>query len=275
VEEVEFRALVENAERHWWYRGRRRVINAQLERLELPRGGAVLDAGCGSGRTMDDLARWGSVAGFDFNQLGVEHARARGHADVRHARVEEIPWPDESFDLITCLDVIEHTPDDVASLRELRRVARPGATLLVTVPAYQVLWSSHDVANHHYRRYRRPALVAAGRSAGWEPVTVTYFNSLLLPAAAVVRLLERLRRRPRPTDRPHSEMTPPALDRVLQLPMWGEAAAIRLGVRLPAGLSLMAVFRAPISPQPPREEAVNGGAAEASTSPAASTLRPR
>jgi SAM-dependent methyltransferase len=274
VEDVEFRALVANDERHWWYRGRRRVINAQLERLDLPRGGAVLDAGCGSGRTMDELGRWGQVAGFDFNELGVRHARARGHSDVRQARVEEIPWPDGSFDLITCLDVIEHTPDDVASLRELRRVARPGATLLVTVPAYQLLWSSHDVANQHYRRYRRPQLVAAGRAAGWEPVTASYFNSLLLPPAALVRLLDRLRRR-RPTDRPQLEMTPRALDRVLQLPMWGEAAAIRRGLRLPAGLSLMAVFRIPNSPQSPREEAVNGGAAEAPASPAASTLRPR
>jgi SAM-dependent methyltransferase len=275
VDEAEFRALVAHDESHWWYRGRRRVINAQLERLELPRGGAVLDAGCGSGRTMDELVRWGTVAGFDFNKLGVEHALARGHSDVRQARVEEIPWPGESFDLITCLDVLEHTPDDVVSLRELRRVARPGATLLVTVPAYHLLWSSHDVANQHYRRYRRPQLVAAGRAAGWEPVTATYFNSLLLPAAAAVRLLERLRRRPRPTDRPHAEMTPASLDRVLQLPMWGEAAAIRRGVRLPAGLSLMAVFRVGRSPQSPREEAVNGAVAEAPASPAASTLRPR
>jgi SAM-dependent methyltransferase len=275
VEEVEFRALVAHGERHWWYRGRRRVINAQLERLGLPRDGAVLDAGCGSGRTMDELARWGKVAGFDFNQLGVEHARARGHSDVRQARVEEIPWPDESFDLITCLDVLEHTPDDVASLRELRRVARPGAMLLVTVPAYQLLWSSHDVANQHYRRYRRPQLVAAGRAAGWELVTATYFNSLLMPAAALVRLLERLRRSPRSTDRPHVEMTPRALDPVLQLPMWGEAAAIRRGVRLPAGLSLMTVFRVPNSPQSPREEPVNRLVGEALASPPASTLRPR
>lgn len=267
--------MVATAERHWWYRGRRRVIAAQLERLDLPRDGTVLDAGCGSGRQMDELARWGRVAGFDLNELGVEHARARGHADVRRAQVEDIPWPDESFDLITCLDVMEHTPDDVASLRELRRVARPGATLLVTVPAYQFLWSSHDVANQHYRRYRRPQLLAAGSAAGWEPVTTSYFNSILLAPAAAVRLLERLRRRPRPAPRSQLEMTPPALDRVLQLPMRLEAAAIGRGLRLPAGLSLMAVFQRGISPQTPSEEPVNGAVAARPVSGAGSTLRPR
>jgi SAM-dependent methyltransferase len=249
VEEAEFRAQVAVDEHHWWFRGRRRVIDARLARLELPSGCETLDAGCGSGRTMDELRRYGRVSGFDVNPLAVEYARTRGHADVRRARLEEIPWSDESFDLITCLDVLEHTPDDVASLRELRRVARPGATLLLTVPAYQLLWSSHDVANHHYRRYRRPGLVRAARAAGWEPVGWTYFNSILLAPAAVVRLSERWRRRRR-AGRAHShvEMTPRWLDRVLELPLRAEAAAIRGGLRLPAGLSLMGVFRPAMFP---------------------------
>lgn len=267
--------MVATTESHWWFRGRRAVIAAQLERLDLPRGGAVLDAGCGSGRQMDELMRWGTVSGFDLNELGVERARARGHADVRRAQVEEIPWPDESFDLITCLDVLEHTPDDVASLRELRRVARAGATLLVTVPAYQFLWSSHDVANQHFRRYRKGGLVEAGRRAGWEPVAVSYFNSILFPVAAALRLLERLWRRRRAVERSHLEMTTPVLDRVLQLPMRAEAAAIRRGVRLPVGLSLIAVFRREIFPQTGSEEVVNGAVGALPASDAASTLPPR
>ena len=275
MDEAEFRVLVSQDERHWWFRGRRRVINAQLDRLGLPGGCAVLDAGCGSGRTMDELRRFGHVAGFDLNELGVAHARARGHDDVRVARLEATPWSDESFDLITCLDVLEHTPDDVVSLRELRRVARPGAALLVTVPAYQALWSSHDVANHHYRRYRRPALLAAGREAGWEPVTWSYFNSILLAPAAAVRLAERLPRRRGERGRSHVEVTPPALDGLLELPLRAEAAAVRRGVRLPVGMSLMAVFRRGNSPQPPREEPVKRAAGEVPASDAASTLPTR
>jgi SAM-dependent methyltransferase len=242
--ESEFQALVAADERHWWYRGRRRVLAAVLDRLELPPGCAVLDAGCGSGRTMDDLALRGRVAGFDLNPLGVEMARARGHADVEVARLEQIPHPDDSFDLITCLDVVEHTPDDVRSLAELRRVARPGAILLTTVPAYEALWSEHDDANLHYRRYRRPALRRAALGAGWEPLAFTYFNSLTLLPAAAVRLAQRLRRRPA-SGPAHSQlhMTPSALDPLLELPLRAEAALIRRGVRLPVGLSLLGVFR--------------------------------
>jgi SAM-dependent methyltransferase len=247
MRESEFRALLELDDRHWWYRGRRRVLAAQLERLPVPPGAAILDAGCGSGRTMDDLARLGAVAGFDLNPLGVEAARLRGHADVQAAAVERIPHDDGSFDLITCLDVLEHTADDVHSLRELRRVARPGGLLVATVPAYQALWSDHDEVNHHYRRYRRATLRGAATAAGWEPVSFTYFNSILLPLAAALRLAQRATRRRR-TAPPHSQlhMTPHRMDPLLAGPMRLEAALIRIGLRLPLGLSLLAVLRNPV-----------------------------
>jgi len=248
MRDSEFRALLEVDDRHWWYRGRRRVLAAQLERLPLPPGAPILDAGCGSGRTMDELARLGPVSGFDLNPLGVEAARLRGHADVQAAAVEDIPHDDGSFELITCLDVLEHTADDVRSLRELRRVARPGGLLVATVPAYQALWSDHDEANHHYRRYRRASLRRATVAAGWEPVALTYFNSILLPAAATVRLAQRATRRRRAAP-PHSQlhMTPHRIDRVLEAPLRLEAALIRLGLRLPVGLSLLAVLRNPVA----------------------------
>lgn len=250
METAEFEALLAVDEEHWWYRGRRRIIHAELRRLELPPPDrcAVLDAGCGSGRTMDELAAYGTVAGFDLNEAGVAAARDRGHADVQVARIEEVPHPDESFDLITSLDVIEHTPDDVGSLRELWRVARPGARLLVTVPAYQSLWSSHDVANQHHRRYRRRGLLAAGERAGWRPLTSTYFNSILLPPAAAVRLAQRVRRRGAPPEAPEQsdlKATPSSLNGVLELPLRLEAALIYRGIRLPAGLSALGVFEKP------------------------------
>ena len=123
----EYEAMLTLDERHWWYRGRRAVLNAVLDGLDLPppQRARLLDAGCGSGRTLDELARRGHARGIELNPLGVRAARARGH-EVGEAPVEAIPHEDESFDLVTCLDVIEHTDDDVRSLRELRRVTRPG-----------------------------------------------------------------------------------------------------------------------------------------------------
>ncbi len=258
----EFAALADYDEHHWWYAGRRRVLHAALGKLALPQDAQVLDAGCGTGRTMDELHGYGRVHGFDLNPDGVEHARGRGHDDVRVARVEEIPFADDSFDLVTCLDVIEHTPDDVRSLRELLRVTRPSGWLVVTVPAYQFLWSSHDEANEHYRRYHRRRLRQAALDAGWEPQAWTYFNTFLFLPGAAVRVLERLRRPHKRRGRPNVALTPRSFDRVLEWPMRIEAGLIRRGARLPVGMSLLMVMRRPaVAPRPAAETAQVAGAA--------------
>jgi SAM-dependent methyltransferase len=233
-------------EEHWWYRGRRRIIAAEIERLALPPAPRILDAGCGSGRMLVELARYGAVAGVELDSEAVAIARARDHFDVRIARVEELPFPDASFDLITCLDVIEHTPDDCRTLSELRRVCRPGGWLLVTVPAYPALWSRHDEQNHHYRRYTRAMLRASSLAAGWRPIRTTSFNCLLLAPAAAVRLAQRWllpsSRRARGTD---LELGPAWLNGLLERPLAVEAAWLRRGRSLPFGLSLLSVLRRP------------------------------
>lgn len=238
------KAMLDVDEHHWWYRGRRRVILAELERLALPVGARVLDAGCGSGRTLQELTRFGEVSGIELDPDAADLARSRGHGEVRVGRLEELPWPDDTFDLITCLDVIEHTPDDRATLRELLRVARPDGFLLVTVPAYQALWSLHDEANHHYRRYSRRTLRAAALAAGWSVERVSSFNSLLLAPAAAVRLAQRRVG----THRGYTNdlaLGPAWLNDVLERPLALEARWLATGRTLPAGLSLLAVLRKP------------------------------
>ncbi|MEA2479152.1 MAG: hypothetical protein QOJ07_1074 [Thermoleophilaceae bacterium] len=246
----EMQAMLSNDERHWWYRGRRRVIRAALDTAGLPRDARILDAGCGSGRTLDELADYGSVSGVDMSWDAVAAARSRGHEEVRLGRIEQMPFEDARFDLVTCLDVIEHTADDLCTLRELRRVTRPGGLLLVTVPAYPSLWSHHDEVNRHYRRYRSESLLDAACEAGWDRERDTYFNSLLLPAAAAVRLAERSA----PDGEPRSDLarTPRWLNGALELPLRLEARSVRAGRRLPAGLSLLAMFRNTTAPAPAR-----------------------
>jgi SAM-dependent methyltransferase len=230
-------------ERHWWFAGRRRIVNAELERLSLPSPASTLDAGCGSGRNMVDLARYGPVAGLELSPQAAEIAVARGVGEVRMGRVEELPWDDGTFDLVTCLDVIEHTPDDEITLRELRRVTRPGGFLLVTVPAYQALWSAHDVLSGHFRRYRPRTLTQALTRADWTVTRLTAFNTLLLLPAALVRAAQRRRHGAPPGVRSELELTPSWLNHALEQPLRAEAALLRRGARLPAGLSLLAVAR--------------------------------
>jgi SAM-dependent methyltransferase len=233
-------------EHHWWYRGRRRIIRAELDRLPLPAGARILDAGCGSGRTLEELVDYGDVSGLELNPEAAALARNRQLGEVAIGRLEELPWADATFHLITCLDVIEHVPDDVAALVELRRVCRPGGWLLVTVPAYQALWSRHDEANHHYRRYSRPSLRRAAVAAGWGVARMSAFNSLLLAPAAAIRLAQRRRG----TNNGYTsdlDVGPAWLNDVLEWPLALEAKWLGEGRTLPAGLSLLALLWRPAS----------------------------
>jgi SAM-dependent methyltransferase len=235
----EIDAILASDECHWWYRGRRRVLHAELDRLALAPDARILDAGCGSGRMLDELALRGNVSGVDASAVAVAATRRRGHV-ARRCNIERMPFADASYDLVTCLDVLEHTSDDRRTLCELRRVTRPGGTLVVTVPAYQALWSAHDVVNGHYRRYQATELRAAAQEAGWYHLRDSYFNALLLGPAALIRLTRR--RRPERSARSELELTPGWLDGLLEWPLRFEAALLRSGARLPFGLSLLAVF---------------------------------
>jgi SAM-dependent methyltransferase len=248
VDQQLLKTMLDVDEHHWWYRGRRQIIRAELDRLPLPSPARILDAGCGSGRTLEELVDYGTVAGLELNPDAAAVARDRGCGEVQEGRLEELPWPSDSFDLITCLDVIEHVSDDRAALQELRRVSRPGGWLLATVPAYQALWSYHDEANHHYRRYGRATLRAAINDAGWRLERMTSFNTLLLPPAALVRLAQRrLRRNGAGGDDQHFDLQlgPAWLNQILERPLRAEANWLRRGRTLPAGLSLLVVLQNP------------------------------
>jgi SAM-dependent methyltransferase len=246
MDERELNAMLELDEYHWWYRGRRLILLAELSRLPLPRPARVLDAGCGSGRTLLELRRLGDASGIELSPQAAEIARSRSGLEIKVGRLEELPWDEDTFDLVTCMDVIEHTPDDRVTLRELRRVCKPGGWLFVTVPAYQALWSPHDEVNHHYRRYVRPMLRAAAVEAGWEVSRMSSFNTLLLAPAATVRVLQRYRYRS--VDESYTtelKLGPAWLNRVLERPMRWEARWLARGHTLAAGLSLMALLRNP------------------------------
>jgi SAM-dependent methyltransferase len=230
-------------DRHWWYRGRRGVIERVIADLRLPARARVLDAGCGSGRNMIELARHGTVTGVELSATSVALARARASGEVIEGSVLEMGFAPDSFDLAVSLDVIEHLDDDLAALRELRRVVAPGGSLLVTVPAYQWLWSGHDEINHHHRRYTRRSLQRVAEQAGWEQARTTYFNSLLLPVAIALRVLDRVNRAKTTETSLDLWVPPEPLNWLLERPLTLEAALIGRGGRIPAGLSLLAVFR--------------------------------
>ena len=239
MEPETYREQFELEDEHWWFKGRRAVIWSLLRPLDATGPLRVLDAGCGTGRNLIEFRSLGPVSGVDTSPEALNFCRERGIDDVRSGSLDALPFGDAAFDLILATDVIEHLRDDHLALRELRRVSAPSGHLLLTVPAYQWLWSEHDDAHHHFRRYTLRQLRQRLRGAGWSPVSWSYFNTTLLPAVAAVRLVSRLRpnqggARPRSNVQP----TPAPINRLLEAPMRLEARLIAQGAHLPAGVSI-------------------------------------
>ena len=180
---------------YWWFVARRRLIVSLLDST-YPRDGRLrlLDIGCGTGAMLDMLAPFGDVTGADFAPEALQFCRARGEAQGRaypltRADVRRLPFATDSFDAVTAMDVIEHIDDDKAAASEIFRVLKPGGRLFVTVPAYQFLWSEHDEALHHYRRYTAPHLKDVFQRVGFSVPKVSYTVSSLLPPIAAYRLV--------------------------------------------------------------------------------------
>ena len=177
-------AILEDS--HWWFLGRREIIGRLLEaRLAGPM--RILDWGCGTGGNFRMLSRFGRVTSVDASDLSLELCRARGMSDViKAATLQEFPVQDQ-YDLVTNFDVLEHIADDEGFLRDLHRVLTDNGHVLVTVPAYQFLWSDLDRLLGHVRRYNKRDLVRCCEKAGFTVSVASYFNSFLAVPFIAVR----------------------------------------------------------------------------------------
>lgn len=245
---AEFFNLAAAEERMWWFRGMREIFR-RMAAKQLGDGiRDVLDAGCGTGANAEWMARnfgW-RVWGLDFAQEGLRLARRRGGVQgVVRGDIQALPFPNESFDLITCLDVFVHLDDghDRQAMRELARCLRPGGRLVVRAAAFRWLRSRHSQFVGEKQRFTLRQLSEAASQAGLEVQFATYANSLLLPAAWLkFRVVEPLQQAPAESG---VRVGPTWLERLLLVPLRLEAAWIGRGGRFPAGQSAILVARKP------------------------------
>ena len=177
---------------HWWFRGRLAVILAALEPRLPRRGVRLVELGCGSGGVLTALGRYGEAIGVELDDGLRDIAVGRG-LDVRAGALpDRLPVEAGSADVVLLLDVLEHLEAEQAALDAARTLLAPGGLFVATVPAYRWLWSAHDVVLGHRRRYTRTELRRIVIEAGFTFERATYFNTLLLPAIAAVRLARRL-----------------------------------------------------------------------------------
>ncbi len=273
-----YEVLFDVEDDHWWFVGRRAIVFALIEKAlgaqalgaqaSLPASLAVaptspgrlfhqpqqagmpalpgdslqiLDIGCGTGATMDHLRRFGTVQGIDLFDLPLRFSRQRGHERVLCASATELPFVNNSFDLITALDVIEHLDDDVGGLREIRRVLKPGAPAVLFVPAFQTLWGPNDVQSGHKRRYRLLQLRAAIAASGLQLEKISYANvAMFAPIWLGRRLLTLLSREGQAENR----INHPFINNFIAKVFASEAGWLR-NHSLPFGVSLVCVVRKP------------------------------
>src|SRR5262249_45284696 len=178
---------------HWWFVGRRRLFAREIGKTGLPRSSRVLDIGTSTGanlRLLRDLD-FHAAEGLDFSPEAIRYCRDKGLGPVRQGDVCAMPFADESFDLLLATDIIEHVDDDLAALREIARVLRPGGKVLITVPAFPMLWGLQDRIGQHKRRYRMRQLVDRVTRAGLAVDARYHFNFLLfLPIWLGRRLID-------------------------------------------------------------------------------------
>src|SRR5262245_45713933 len=238
----EFREMQAIEEDHFWFAGKRLLLSMLLEHA----GGhveRVLDIGCGTGGLLKLLAGRARVFGVDYEELALRYCREKGLDAVVRGSGLELPFAGGSFDLCVMFDVLEHVDEELDLLRELRRVVRPGGAAIVSVPAFQALWSQHDETFQHRRRYRRRELLERMQAAGFEIDWCTYTNVMIFVPALVWRLLRRttgiaggMR-----TD----FVVPPAPINRLLVEIYRWEAALLKRLRAPFGVSVACVARVP------------------------------
>ncbi|HMA40482.1 MAG TPA: class I SAM-dependent methyltransferase [Gemmatimonadales bacterium] len=179
-------------ERHWWWRARERFLLETLSRWRPAKGwGAILDVGCGDGLMFDRLSELGDVEGVEADPSIVSET------GKHRARIQVRPFdasfqPGKRYSLILMLDVIEHLSDPGGALRHAVTLLEPGGVLVATVPAFLLLWTTHDVLNHHFTRYTKRSFGTLARSAGLRVVRAGYFFHWIYPAKLLVRLREAI-----------------------------------------------------------------------------------
>lgn len=193
-----YRQFLELERTHWWFRGRRSVYFGLLKHeLAGERPALALDLGCGMGGFLpglDELCE--RVFPSDISVESLVHCRERGFAEGVCSSGYALPYADESFDLVCMFDAIEHIPDDHQVMREVARILRPGGRILVTVPAYPLLYANNDRIAQHERRYTRGALRAVFEGAGLDVERNSHANvflfPLILPAVLAIKAMEKL-----------------------------------------------------------------------------------
>jgi len=235
----EHRYMYEMESYHWWFVSRRSFILSLIRSINKP-SAAILDIGCGTGMNIQEFKNVGRAYGFDISKDAVRFCHKRGMLNVVQASAADICFGDRVFDIVTLLDVMEHLPYQKAALEEINRVLKDDGKLIVTVPAFKILWSQHDEALCHFRRYEKKELEKELIGSGYKIERIGYYFFSSFLAVALIRLIRRLRVSKNSC---HSDTTtaPPKLINRLLIGLFNLERKLSFIIKMPFGTTLYAI----------------------------------
>ncbi|MFZ1081406.1 MAG: class I SAM-dependent methyltransferase, partial [Candidatus Kryptoniota bacterium] len=240
MEPEEYRTNFLLEDSYWWFVGRRKIVKQALTSWSgTKKFDRILDAGCGTGKMVEFLSTFGDTYGIELHSEGIEYCRKRALPFLAEGDISKLPFRDNSFDLVSCFDVLYHNEvNEAQALDEVYRVCTPKGFLIVTDAAFEFLRSEHDESVHGVRRYTKRTLCGAIERAGFKVVRTSYWNFFLFPAVALVRFVKNAL--PRHNERPVSNLKPipQPLNGFLSWIVNAEAQLIRLTL-LPFGTSIV------------------------------------
>ena len=243
MEKDSYKTLYQIEDKHWWFVARRNIIYYLIKRIIQPSGEIkILDIGCGTGREIDFFESLGEVIGIDKSQDALDFCKQRGlGTKTIQMDARELTFENATFDLILCLDVLEHIAHPGMALSEAYRVLKPGGYAVFTVPAFMFLWSEHDKKMGHYRRYTIEEFRQSLKKASFDIIKISYFDTFLFPIIFLIRKLKNILKISKGVT---SESFVPrgALNYILKYIFESEKYFLRR-LRFPLGVSIIAIVK--------------------------------
>ncbi len=242
MEKSEYARLAEYEQSYWWHQGRLEIIQTYMRWASRnTSSSAILNVGCGTGGTIEMLEKFGTVENVDTSDDAISFAKKLGYTNITKVVDVALPFEDKIYDIVGAFDVLEHIEDHKRALSEWKRVLKDDGAIVITVPAYQWLWSGHDVTMHHWRRYTMKSLIALAAEANLRPEKRSYAIGFSLPLVAGFRLANRIFDRGAGSENSFVPVPRP-INKLFTAFLKAEAK-LHNTVSLPAGSSLIIILR--------------------------------
>lgn len=187
-----YQDLYDLEDKHWWHVAKRKTCLSIINRYVKIKKPTILDIGCGTGKNLEEFSKIGKAYGIDCSSVAIKFCKKkRGLSNVSLGSAENTGYANGKLNVVSMLDVLEHT-DDVKTLKEVWRILEDKGYLLITVPAYQWMWSNWDIVLHHRRRYTKKHIEALLGKQGFDIVKSSFFYSFLLIPVFIVRKIKEI-----------------------------------------------------------------------------------